>query len=84
MVKKQNRAIEASDCVSPNAQPARFFLVFEDREAVIKMIMKGRNLTLRHVSRTQSVDLDGLSDRINLDHGIQKSMLTSTNKSQTC
>ena len=41
--------------------------VFEDNEAVIKMIMKGRSPTMRHVSRTHRVALDWLFDRINLD-----------------
>ena len=86
MVKKQNRAVHASDCASPNAHVSsqRASFVFEDNEAVIKMIIKGRNLTLRHVSRTQRVDSDWLIDRINLDLGIPQSMMTSTNKSQTC
>ena len=41
--------------------------VFEDNEAVIKMIIKGRSPTMRHVSRTHRVALDLLFDRINLD-----------------
>ena len=41
--------------------------VGEDNEAVIKMIFKGRSPTMRHVSRTHRVALDGLFDRINLD-----------------
>ena len=41
--------------------------VFEDNEAVIKMIIKGRSPTMRHVSRTHRVGLDGCFDRINLD-----------------
>ena len=45
--------------------------VFEDNEAVIKMIIKGRSPTLRHVSRTHRVALDWLFDRINLDSEIQ-------------
>ena len=32
--------------------------VFEDNEAVIKMIIKGRNPTMRHVSSTHRVALD--------------------------
>ena len=42
--------------------------VFEDNEAVIKMIIKGRSPTMRHVSRTHRVALDWFFDRINLDH----------------
>ena len=45
--------------------------VFEDNEAVIKMIMKGRSPTVRHVSRSYRVGLDWLFDRINLDPKIQ-------------
>ena len=41
--------------------------VFEDNEAVIKMIITGRSPTMRHVSRTHGVALDWLFDRINLD-----------------
>ena len=45
--------------------------IFEDNEAVIKMIIKGRRPTLRHVSRTHRVALDWLFERINLDPKIQ-------------
>ena len=45
--------------------------VFEDNEAVIKMIIKGRSPTMRHVSRTHRVALDWLFDRINLDPKFQ-------------
>ena len=47
-----------------------FLYVFED-EAVIKMIIKGRSPTMRHVSRTHRVALDWLFDRIDLDPKIQ-------------
>ena len=46
--------------VSLNVQSARqegLLYVFEDTEAVIKMIMKGRSPTMRHVSRTHRVAL---------------------------
>ena len=45
--------------------------VFEDNEAVIKMIIKGRSHPMRHVSRTHRAALDWLCDRINLDPMIQ-------------
>ena len=45
--------------------------VFEDNEAVIKMIIKGRSPTMRHISRTHRVALDWLFDSINLDPKIQ-------------
>ena len=44
---------------------------FEDNEAVIKMIIKGRSPTMRHVSRTHKVPLDLSFDRINLESKIQ-------------
>ena len=52
--------------------------VFEDNEAVIKMIIKGRSPTMRHVSRTHRVALDWLFGRINLDPRFKSS--TSTPK----
>ena len=45
--------------------------VFQDNEAVIKMKIKGRSPTMRHVSQTHRVALDWLFDRINLDPKIQ-------------
>ena len=67
-------AMKDIDSVPSNVQSARqeaFLYVFEDNEAVIKMIIKGRSLTMRHVSRTHRVALDWLFDRINLDPKIQ-------------
>ena len=43
----------------------------QSNEAVIKMIIKGRSPTMRHVSRTHRVALDWLFDKINLDPKIQ-------------
>ena len=54
--------------------------VFEDNEAVIKMIIKGRSPTMRHVSRTHRVALDWLLDQINLDPKIQSNSLTPKNQ----
>ena len=45
--------------------------VFEDNEAVITMIIKGRSPTMRHVSRTHRVALDWLFDTIGLDSQTQ-------------
>ena len=62
------------DFVPSNVNSSRheaLLYVFEDNEAVIKMIIKGRSLTKRHVSRTHRVALDWLFDRINLDPKIQ-------------
>ena len=62
------------DCVPSNVQSSHqeaLLYVFEANEAVIKMIIKGRRSTMRHVSRTHRVALDWLFDRINLDRKIQ-------------
>ena len=62
------------DSVPSNVQSASqeaLLYVFEDNEAVIKMILKGRSPTMRHVSQTHRVALDWLFDRINLDPKIQ-------------
>ena len=48
-----------------------WFQCYEDNEAVIKMITKGRSPTMRHLSRTHRLALDWLFDRINLDSEIQ-------------
>ena len=53
------------DAVPSNVQSARqeaLLYVFEDNEAVIKMIINGRCPTMRHVSRTHRVALDWLFD----------------------
>ena len=54
--------------------------IFEDNEAVIKMIIKGRSPTMRHVSRTHRVALDWLFDRINLDSKIQIKYIDTKNQ----
>ena len=54
--------------------------VFEDNEAVIKMIIKGRSPTMRHVSRTHRVALDWLFVRINLDPKIQIKYIDTKNQ----
>ena len=71
------------DLVPSNVQSANgeaLLYVFEDNEAVIKMIMKGRSPTMRHVSRTHRVALDWLFDRINLDPKIQIKYIATKNQ----
>ena len=58
------------DCVFSNVKSSRLratLYIFEDTEAVIKMIIKGRRPTMRHVSRTHRVALYWLFGRIYLD-----------------
>ena len=74
------------DCVPSNVQSSHqeaLMYVFEDNEAVIKMIIKGRRPTMRHVSRTHRVALDWLFDRINLDSKSKSNTLTPKTNSQT-
>ena len=54
-----------------NSGSGAMLFVFEDNEAVIKIIIKGRSPTMWHVSRTHRVALDWLFDSINLDPKIQ-------------
>ena len=71
------------ESVPSNVQSASreaLLYVFEDNEAVIKMIMKGRSPTMRHVSRTQRVALDWLFDRINLHPKIQMKYIDTKNQ----
>ena len=71
------------DVVPSNVQSARqeaLLYVFEDNEAVIKMIIKGRSPAMRHVSRTHRVALDWLFDRINLDPKIQIKYIDTKNQ----
>ena len=71
------------DAVPSNVQSTNregLLYVFEDNEAVIKMIMKGRSPTMRHVSRTHRVALDWLFDRINLDTKIQNKNIDTKNQ----
>ena len=63
--KSQRRinVIENIDSVPSNVQSSRqeaLLYVFEDNEAEIKMIIKGRSPTMRHVSRTNRVALGWL------------------------
>ena len=74
--------MENIDSVPSNVQSSRqeaILYVFEDNEAVIKMTIKGRSPTMRHVSRTHRVALDWLFDRINLDPKIQIKYIDTKN-----
>ena len=71
------------DFVSSNANISReeaVLYIFEDNEAVIKMIIKARSPTMRHVSSTHRVALDWLFDRINLDPKIQIKYIDTQNQ----
>ena len=71
------------DFISSNVHSSRqeaLLYIFEDNEPVIKMIIKGRSPTMRHVSRTHRVALDWLFERINLDPKIQIKYIDTKNQ----
>ena len=75
--------MEKIDSVPSNVQSSRqeaLLYVFEDNEAVIKMIIKLRSPTMRHVSRTHRVALDWLFDRTNQDTKIQIKYIDTKNQ----
>ena len=75
--------MENIDSVPSNVQSSRqeaMLYIIEDNEAVIKMIIKGRSPTMRHVSRTNRVALDWLFDRINLNSKIQIKYIDTKNQ----
>ena len=84
--KQSQRVINDSDnwdFIPSNVQSSHqeaLLYVFEDNEAVIKMIIKGSSTTIRHVSRTHRVALDWLFDRINLDSKIQIKYIDTKNQ----
>ena len=68
-IKHTNVIPTNTDHIPPNTKNSDFsamLYVFEDNEAVTKMIIRSRSPTMRHVSRNREVALDWLSDRINL------------------
>ena len=81
--KQSHRVIDDVDFLPSNVQSSHqeaLLYVFEDNEAVIKMIMKGRSPTMRHVSRTHQDALDWLFDRISLDSKIQIKYIDTKNQ----
>ena len=80
--KHVNLDLNNVDHVLSNVRSSRkeaMLYIFEDNEAVIKMITKGRSPTTRHVSRTHRVAPDWLFDRINLDSKIQIKYIDTEN-----
>jgi hypothetical protein len=54
----------------PTSSGLAKLILLEDNDAVIKMTLKMRAPTLRHVARTHRVDLDWLFERIMYDPGV--------------
>ena len=55
----------------PENDNTAVLLVMEDNESVIKMVIKTRAASMRHVSRTHRIDLDWLFERFHHDPAIQ-------------
>ena len=53
-----------------SVHPPTRLCIFEDNEAVIRMIITGRCANFRHVSRNHSVDMRWQLERISLDSSI--------------
>ena len=64
-------------CNLPRSQGLASLMIFEDNDAVIKMILKGRSNTLRHVPRTHRIDLDWLFERIREDPGVKMKFIST-------
>ena len=82
-LKGMTNVLNHIDCVPSNVQFSHqeaLSYVFEDNEAVIKMIIKGRSPTMRQVSRTHRVALGWLFERINLDPKIQIKYIDTKNQ----
>ena len=83
-VLNQNVDLSNVDQVSANAdifdERESQLCISEENEAVIKMIIKRRSPTMRHVSRTHRVALDWLFDRINVDPKIQVEYVDTKNQ----
>ena len=81
--KDQNVDLSNVDQVPSNAhlsEKESQLYMFEDNEAVIKMIIKGRSPTMRHVSRTHRVALDWLFDRIKFGRKSTDQVVESQNQ----
>ena len=81
---RENDALSTVDHVVTSANSSQGesqLYIFEDHEAVINMIIKGRRPTMRHVSRTHKVALDWLFEAINLDPKSKTNLLTPKNNS---
>ena len=68
--KREVEELSNVDHVVTSAKPSLFeaqLHIFEDNDAVIKMIIEVRSPTMRHVPRNHRVSLDWLFDRINVD-----------------
>ena len=84
-VRRRQKVDQLSDVdyVPTNTQSSHFksqLYNFENNEAVIKMIIKGRSPTMRHVSGTHRVALHCLFDRINLEPKIQTKYVDTKNQ----
>ena len=52
-------------------------IIFEDNEACIRIVVKGRSPSLRHINRTHRVDLDWVFERVKNDPGVSIKFCTT-------
>ena len=67
---KETQILLDTDYVPTNVSPLSErckLVIMEDNDAVIKMCLKVRAPTMRHVARTHRVDVDSLLERIHSD-----------------
>ena len=62
--------IDFVPCNIPEISDRAKLLIMEDNDAVIKMCMKVRAPTMRHVPRTHRIDVDSLLELIHTDKSI--------------
>ena len=55
-------------------------IIFEDNDAVIRTVIKGRSMALRHTSHTQRVVLDWLLERLREDGSMSLRHVKTQNK----
>ena len=68
--RRKNMSVWKVDYVDPMDLPVARrgkLIIFEDSDAVIKTVLKGRSMAFRHITRTQRVALDWLLERIRED-----------------
>ena len=73
-------SVDHVSSIVKSSRPGATVYIYEDTEAVIKMIFKGRSPTMWHVSRTHRVALDWLFDSINLDPRVQIKYVDTKNQ----
>ena len=64
-----------SAILNPGFRPPLPQVILEDNDAVIKMCIKERSPSMKHVARTHRVNLDWLFERLNRDPAVLRSSM---------